>query len=135
MVRIRSKRNDNIYLFHLIVLSIFSVESKIISFIGLEINEACCTSVVAALDKFHRRILAVQRLLVSDQPRSFPIITEVARIIADRTADYLLSNWKVQLQAWRDSWSNDKQPHSSVKILEGLLVEQVHHALVALTVP
>lgn len=90
---------------------------------------------VAALDKFHRRILAVQRLLVSDQPRSFAIITEVARIIADRTADYLLSNWKVQLQAWRDSWSNDKQPHSSVKILEGLLVEQVHHALVALTVP
>lgn len=111
-----------------------TVQTKVIDLIGFEMNEACCLSVVAALDKFHRRLLAVQRLLVSDQPRSFVVITEVARIISNRTFHSLLTHWKEQLQGWRDSWNNDNQPHASVKVLEGVLVEHIHRALVALTV-
>lgn len=97
-------------------------------------NEACCLSVVAALDKFHRRLVAVQRILVSDQPRSFVVITEVARTISNRTSNSLLTHWKEQLQGWKDSWNNENQPHASVKVLEGVLVEHIHRALVALTV-
>lgn len=102
--------------------------------VGFEMNEACCLSIVAALDKFHRRLLAVQRLLVSDKQWSFTVITEVAQTISNRATSCLLLKWTEQLQGWKDSWSNDNQPHGSVKFLEGALVEHIHRALVALTV-
>ncbi|XP_046444096.1 vacuolar protein sorting-associated protein 51 homolog isoform X3 [Daphnia pulex] len=109
------------------------VESKIVEIIGFEISEACCLSVVAALDKFHRRLLAVQRLLLVDKQWSFTLITEIARIISHRTADALVIKWTSELQGWRDSWNNDNQPHGSVKFIEGALVEHIHRAFVALT--
>lgn len=110
------------------------MESKIVEIIGFEISEACCLSVVAALDKFHRRLLAVQRLLLVDKPWSFTLITKIARIISHRTADALVIKWTSELQGWRDSWNNDNQPHGSVKFIEGALVEHIHRAFVAITV-
>ena len=110
------------------------MQSKIVGIVGFEISEACCLSVVAALDKFHRRLLAVQRLLVWDKQWSFTLITEVAQIISHRTSDNLVNKWTDELKGWRDSWNNDKQPHGSVKFIEGALVEHIHRALVTLTV-
>lgn len=93
-------------------------------------------SVVAALDKFHRRLLAVQRVLGSDEPNSLLLITEVAKTVSKRSADALIIHWKDHLQTWRESWSNEnQQPHGSVKMFEGALIELVHRTLVALTVP
>ena len=108
--------------------------------IGTEISEACCLSVVAALDKFHRRLLAVQRVLGSDEQKSLSLITEVARIVCERSADALLVQWKEHLLTWRETWTNDnqqqqqQQPHGSVKMFESVLIELVHRTLVALTV-
>lgn len=102
--------------------------------VGFEMNEACCLSVVAALDKFHRRLLAVQRLLTWDKQWSSILITEVAQVISNRTAENLVIKWTEELRGWRESWNNENQPHGSVKFIEGALIEHVHRALVALTV-
>lgn len=109
------------------------VKTKVVEIIGLEMSEGCCLSLVAALDKFHRRLLAVQRLLMSDNQWSSILITDVAQIISNRAAENLLVKWTEELQGWRDSWNNDNQPHGSVKFIEGALIEHIHRTLVALT--
>lgn len=110
------------------------MKTKVVEIIGLEMSEGCCLSLVAALDKFHRRLLAVQRLLMSDNQWSSILITDVAQIISNRAAENLLVKWTEELQGWRDSWNNDNQPHESVKFIEGALIEHIHRTLVALTV-
>lgn len=105
-----------------------------IELVGIDISEATCLSVVAALDKFHRRLLAVQRLLMSDKQWSSALIFEVAQTISARTSASLLNKWIEQLESWRNSWTNDNQPHGAVKFLEGALVEHMHRGLVSLTV-
>jgi hypothetical protein len=111
------------------------VESKIIELIMKgEMNESWCLLVVAALDKFHRRLLAVQRLLLSDKKWSQSLITVVARSVARKMSNQLQVGWDEQLREWRDVSKNDKLVYDSVKQLEASIVEQLQRSFVALTV-
>ena len=110
------------------------VENKVVEMIGNEVTESSCLSIVSSLDKFHRRLLAVQRLLLVEEQWSQSIIIAVAKTVADRTASSLQSAWAVQLQQWAETWTENNQPHDSVKQLEASLVELIQRAFVALMV-
>ena len=110
------------------------VEQGVVQLIGSEMTESCCLSLVTGLDKFHRRLLAVQRLLHSDHQLSYPLITKVALTVAERTSKSLETGWIKQLKNWKDSWNSKDQPHDAVKQLEAVFVEQIQLAFVALTV-
>ena len=110
------------------------VERRIIELIGTDTSESGCLSIVASLDKFHRRLLAVQRLLLVDEQWSQSMISNVARTVAEQTAVSLLSAWTLHLQQWRECWSDSVQLHDSVKQLESALIEQIQRAFVALMV-
>jgi len=110
------------------------VERRVLQLIGLVITENVCLSVVTGLDKFHRRLMAVQRLLHCDHQWSYPLISKVALTVAERLSKSLETDWVNQLKNWKDSWDNKNQPHNSVKQLEAVFVEQIQLAFVALTV-
>lgn len=110
------------------------VEQKAIELIGQDVTEGSCLTIVAALDKFHRRLLAVQRLLLSEEQWSSKVITSVALVVSERSARLLLSLWTDQLQQWKDSWTVNDQPHDSVKNLEASFVEPLQRTFVALQV-
>lgn len=110
------------------------VERKLLDLIGTNMSENCCLSIVASLDKFHRRLLAVQRLLLVEEQCSLSVIKVVARTVADRTASSLTTAWAEQLRQWNECWNDSNQPHDSVKHLEAALVEQMQRAFVALMV-
>lgn len=109
------------------------VERRVLQLIGLVITENVCLSVVTGLDKFHRRLMAVQRLLHCDHQWSYPLISKVALTVAERLSKSLETDWVNQLKNWKDSWDNKNQPHNSVKQLEAVFVEQIQLAFVALT--
>ena len=99
-----------------------------------EMNESWCLLVVAALDKFHRRLLAVQRLLLSDKKWSQPLITVISRSVSNQMSNKLQAGWDDQLREWRDMSKNDKLVYDSVKQLEASIVENLQRSFVALTV-
>ena len=110
------------------------VERKTIELIGSDVSENSCVTIVAALDKFHRRLLAVQRLLLSEEQWSSVVIASVTKTVADQSARILEETWIQQLQQWKESWTDKDQPHDSVKQLETSLVEPIQRAFVALQV-
>lgn len=110
------------------------VECKVVELIGNEINENSCLSVVSSLDKFHRRLQAVQRLLLVEEQWSPSVIMAVAKTVTEKTACSLQTAWALHLQQWGDSWKESNQPHDSAKQLEASLVELIQRAFVALMV-
>ena len=111
------------------------VEKKLVELVVEgEMNENWCLLVVAALDKFHRRLLAVQRLLLSDKKWSQPLVIVVARSVANRMSSLLQAEWDEKLEEWRESTKNEKLSYDSVKQIEANIVEHIQRSLVALTV-
>ena len=111
------------------------VEKKLVELVVEgEMNENWCLLVVAALDKFHRRLLAVQRLLLSDKKWSQPLVIVVARSVANRVSSLLQAEWDEKLEEWRESTKNEKLSYDSVKQIEANIVEHIQRSLVALTV-